>query len=142
MTEQTHRIGLSGYDEARASYVEELAEAEKETERAAALQREAQAIREAAEHDGDELVILHYRPFGAVLDAQAALVSGNFAGRGVAVLRNAIVSWRLGEAHGEAVTDEWIRAQDGDLMAWVLAEVEAHWEAVRRTAPKVTRTST
>jgi len=153
VSEQTYRIALSGYDEARALYVEELAqmspeqarlagEAEPTPERAAELQRTAQEIRAAAEHGGDEVVILAHRPFGAVLDAQAALTGRDFAGAALAVLRNAIVSWRIGGDHGESVTDDWLRSQDGDLMRWLKNAVEEHWESVRRTAPKVTTTST
>ncbi|MFA5517231.1 MAG: hypothetical protein WDA20_13175 [Desulfuromonadales bacterium] len=151
--EQTHRIALAEFDEARAVYLEELAELTPEraqklgepeptAERAAELQREAQAVRAAAEHAGGEVVILHHKPFGAVLDESAALISGDFGGRRAATLRNAIVSWRIRGEHGEAVTDEWIRRQEGDLMSWLLIRIEEHWESVRRTAPKAMGTST
>lgn len=150
---ETHRISLAGFDEAHAQYLERLAELTPEEatrmgepaptpERAADLQREAQAVREAAQHSGDEVVIHHHRPFGAVLDAQAALTKGDLAGRSLAVLRNAIVSYRIGGERGDSVTDDWLRAQDGELMSWLKNEVEEHWEAAWRTAPKATRTST
>lgn len=151
--EQTYRIALAEFDEARAAYLEELAElspeqAERRGEpevtpaRAAELQREAQGIRASAEHADCEVVILHHKPFGAVLDETAALTTGDFSARRAATLRNAIVAWRIDGEHGEAVTDEWIRRQRGDLMSWLLNRVEEHWESVRRTAPKAMGTST
>ena len=150
---QPHRISLRGYDEARAGYLEALAqmgpeearargEAEPTPEVAAEYQRRANEIRSTLEHAGDWIEIHPEKPFGLVLDVQAALAAGDFAGRATAVLRNAIVRWQYRGEDGGAVSDAWIRGLPGDLGLWLRDEINEHYEEVRRRGPKASASST